>query len=94
MADDDRRTYGLVWVALRWAAAALQQTDRVMADFEPVRAAMSSPDARTGRVTAESQRAEALFWADVHFLVYWAHEASARTLGRDRKRARREVVVS
>ena len=66
---DDRRTYGLVWVALRWAAAALQQTDRVLADFEPVRASMSSPDARKRRVTPESQRVEALFWADVHFLM-------------------------
>jgi hypothetical protein len=66
---DDRRTYGLVWVALRWAAAALQQTDRVLADFEPVKAFMSSPDGRFRRVTPESQRAEALFWADVHFLM-------------------------
>jgi hypothetical protein len=63
------RTYGLLWTALNWAAATLRQTDRVRTSFESFQAARPPPDGRIRRVTPESQRPGALFWADVHFLM-------------------------
>ena len=67
----DHRTYGLVWTALRWAAAALQQADRVPVAWEPYAASMRPPLGGSffRRETPESQRPNALFWADVHFLM-------------------------
>jgi hypothetical protein len=71
MKDDERRTYGLVWTALRWAAAALQQADRVRAAWEPYMATMRPPPGGSfyRRETPETQRPNAHFWADVHFLM-------------------------
>jgi hypothetical protein len=67
----DHRTYGLVWTALRWAAAALQQADRVGAAWEPYMASMRPPAGGSfyRRETPETRRPNAHFWADVHFLM-------------------------
>jgi hypothetical protein len=61
----------LVWTALEWAAAVLQQVDRVTAAWEPLKASMMPPDGSSfvRRETPETGRPRALFWADVHFLM-------------------------
>jgi hypothetical protein len=61
---------GYLWTALRWAAAALHQTERVYASLEPY---LEPHRRRTGkgviRLTPEMQRPRAVFWSDVHFLM-------------------------
>jgi hypothetical protein len=70
MTDKDGPPGYLLWTALRWSAAALQQTERVRADWEAYHAAIRS---RMGmgviRLTPEMERPKAFFWADVHFLM-------------------------
>ena len=77
--DDRRRAYGLVWTALHWAAAALQQAERVPAAWEPYRASVfpNPGGSHYRRETPETRRPRSLFWADVHFLMI-----SVRHLGR------------
>jgi hypothetical protein len=61
---------GHLWTALRWAAAALHQTERVYASLERYLEANRS---RRGkgviRLTPEMQRPRAVFWSDLHFLM-------------------------
>jgi hypothetical protein len=48
----------------------LNQAERVRASFEPYRAAkLSLQEVEIMRVTPEMERPEAIFWADVHFLM-------------------------
>ena len=71
MKDDDRRKYGLVWTALHWAAAALQQAERVQVAWEAYMATLRPPPGGNfyRRETPETRRPRAQFWADVHFLM-------------------------
>jgi hypothetical protein len=59
-----------LWTALRWAAAALLQAERVLASLEPY---LQTHRRWIGqgviRVTPEMERPAAVFWSDVHFLM-------------------------
>ena len=66
----DAKSQHLLWTALRWSAAALNQIDRVRGNFEPYQASIRSLiDVGTVRVTPEMERPSAIFWSDVHFLM-------------------------
>jgi hypothetical protein len=61
---------GLLWTALSWSAAALQQAERVRADWEQYEAArLSLMGKGVIRLTPEMERPKAIFWADVQFLL-------------------------
>lgn len=74
---------GYLWTALRWAAAALHQTERVYTSLEPH---LESHRRRIGkgviRLTPEMQRPMAVFWSDVHFLTIAVKHLDARSAGR------------
>jgi hypothetical protein len=59
---------GDLWTALRWAAAALNQVERVLVNVEPY---VTAGRGEIGwvRVTPEMERPSAIFWSDVHFLM-------------------------
>jgi hypothetical protein len=66
----DARAEGLLWTALRWAAAALHQAERARADFELYRESqMSWIGVGTVRMTPEMERPASIFWSDVHFFM-------------------------
>jgi hypothetical protein len=66
----DAKSQHLLWTALRWSAAALNQVDRVRASFEPYQASIRSRiDVGITRVTPEMERPSAIFCSDVHFLM-------------------------
>jgi hypothetical protein len=66
----DAESQHFLWTALQWAAMSLNQAERVRASFEPYRAAkLSLQEVEIMRVTPEMERPEAIFWADVHFLM-------------------------
>jgi hypothetical protein len=66
----DADSQHFLWTALHWAAVTLNQAERVRASFEPYRASiLSRPDGVVIRVTPETERPKAVFWADVHFLM-------------------------
>ena len=66
----EARSSYLLWTALRWAGAALQQAERVRASFEQYQASVHSRmGAGVVRLTPEMERPKAIFWADVHFLM-------------------------
>lgn len=66
----DAESQHFLWTALQWAAMSLNQTERVRSSFDPFHAAVRD---RIGvgpiRLTPEMERPEAIFWADVHFLM-------------------------
>jgi hypothetical protein len=61
----DANSQHLLWTALRWAAAALNQAERVRAGFESYQASRRMLDGVVVRVTPEMERPGAIFWADV-----------------------------
>ena len=66
----DAKSQHLLWTALRWSAAALNQIDRVRAGFEPYQTSIRGRiDVGIMRVTPEMERPSAIFWSDVHFLM-------------------------
>jgi hypothetical protein len=81
---------GYLWTALRWAAAALHQTERVYTSLEPH---LESHRRRIGkgviRLTPEMQRPMAVFWSDVHFLTIAVKHLDARSAGRSTGTRRR-----
>jgi hypothetical protein len=59
-----------VWTALHWAAAALNQIERVRDSWEQFQAVRKSwLNGGTIRVTPEMERPSAIFWSDMQFLM-------------------------
>jgi hypothetical protein len=59
-----------LWTALRWAAAASHQAERVDHGFDRYQASLfSQPDGTVVRVTPDMMRPAAIFWSDVQFLM-------------------------
>jgi hypothetical protein len=60
-----------LWTALRWAAAARHQAERVLASLKPYLEYrwFDIGVGTTTRVTPDMERPAAIFWSDVHFLM-------------------------
>jgi hypothetical protein len=81
----DAKSQQLLWTALRWAAAALHQVERVQADWEHYQADLRfHSDMGFVRVTPEMERPSAIFWSDVQFLMIAVRhlDLSLQKLGR------------
>jgi hypothetical protein len=66
----DAKSQHLLWTALRWAAAALHQIERVRDSWEGFQDVRRSwLDKGTIRVTPEMERPSAIFWSDMQFLM-------------------------
>jgi hypothetical protein len=66
----DAKSQHLLWTALRWAAAALHQIERVRDSWEQFQAVRKSwLNGGTIRVTPEMERPSAIFWSDMQFLM-------------------------
>jgi hypothetical protein len=66
----DAKSQHLLWIALRWAAAALHQAERARASLEPfLESRRNVIGAGTVRVTPEMERPAAIFWSDAHFFM-------------------------
>ncbi len=68
MVDADSQHF--LWTALRWAAAALYQIERVRDSWEQFQAVRKSwMNGGAIRVTPEMERPSAIFWSDMQFLM-------------------------
>jgi len=66
----DADSQHLLWTALRWAAAALHQIERVRDSWEQFQAVRKSwLNGGTIQVTPEMERPSAIFWSDMQFLM-------------------------
>jgi hypothetical protein len=66
----DADSQHFLWTALRWAAAALHQIERVRDSWEQFQAVRKSwLNKGTIRVTPEMERPASIFWSDMQFLM-------------------------
>jgi hypothetical protein len=92
----DAKSQHLLWTALRWAAAALNQVDRVRASFERYNDAVRKRiGIGTVRLTPEMERPAAIFWSDLHFLMIAVNHLDGvlEMLGADAPRLAKDLKV-